>query len=122
MRVQRIFAEEVKHRQAERQHTLSLSHGQTYVLREMRVLFGATDDEDQKAMINVLEKALRGPVTRAVNKELNLLRRNGVTGQSLLKNLAKLYDQHNLRDWVDRRSPHTNERPIPKIVCSEALQ
>ena len=121
MRVQRIFAEEVKHRQAERQHTLSLSHGQTYALRELRVLFGATEDEDQKGMINVLEKALRGPVTRAVNKELNLLRRNGVTGQALLKNLAKLYDQHNLRDWVDRRSLHASERPIPKIVCSEAL-
>ncbi len=121
MRVQRIFAEEVKHRQAELQHTSSLSHGQTYVLREMRVLFGATEDEDQKAMINVLEKALRGPVTRAVNKELNHLRRNGVSGPSLLKALAKLYDQHNLRDWVDRRSLHTNDRPIPKIVCSEAL-
>jgi hypothetical protein len=121
MRVQRIFAEEVKHRQAERQHTLSLSLGQTYVLRELRVLFGATADEDQKGMINVLEKALRGPVTRAVNKELNLLRRNGLTGQSLLKSLAKLYDQHNLRDWVDRRALRANERPIPKIVCSEAL-
>ena len=28
MRVERQFAEEVKHRQAERTHTLSLSHGQ----------------------------------------------------------------------------------------------
>jgi len=72
-------------------------------------------------MINVLEKALRGPVTRAVNKELNLLRRNGVTGQSLLKSLAELYYKHNLRDWIDRRSLRTTDRPVPKIVCSEAL-
>ena len=121
MRVQRQFAEEVKHRQAERIHTLSLSHGQTYVLREMRVLFGATEDEDQKGMINILEKALRGPLTRAVNRELNLLRRNGVTGQPLLKSLAKLYEQHNLRERVDRRSLQASERPVPKIVCSEAL-
>jgi superfamily II DNA or RNA helicase len=121
MRVQRVFAEEVKHRQAERQHTLSLSHGQTYILREMRVLFGATEDEDQKGIVNVLEKAFRGPVTRAVSRELNLLRRNGVSGKALLKSLTKLYDQHNLREWVDRRSLHANERPIPKIVCSEAL-
>ena len=119
--VQRLFAEEVKNRQAERQHTLSLTHGQNYVLRELRVLFGATEDDDQKAMINVLEKALRGPLTRAVNKELNLLRRNGVAGQPLLKSLAKLYDQHNLRDWVDRRSLHTGTRPVPRIVCSEEL-
>ena len=46
MRVKRMFAEEVKHRQAEREHTLSLTHGQRYVLRELRVLFGAASDED----------------------------------------------------------------------------
>jgi len=121
MRAQQIFAEEVKHRHGERQHTLSLSHGQNYVLRELRVLFAATENEDQKAMINVLAKAFRGPVTRAVNKELNLLRRNGVAGQPLLKSLAKLYDQHNLRDWVDRRRASDKEHPVPRVVCSEAL-
>jgi superfamily II DNA/RNA helicase len=121
MRVQRQFAEEVKHRQAERTHTLSLSHGQNYVLRELRVLFAATTDEDQKAMINVLEKSFRGPITRAVNREVVLLRRNGVSGEPLLKALARIYDQHNLRDWVDRRNLHAAARPIPKIVCSEAL-
>ena len=121
MRVQRQFAEEVKHRQAERTHTLSLSHGQNYVLRELRLLFAATADEDQKAMINVLEKAFRGPLTRAVNREVVLLRRNGVTGEPLLKVLARIYDQHNLRDWVDRRSIHAAARPVPRIICSEAL-
>ncbi len=121
MRVQRQFAEEVKHRQAERTHTLSLSHGQNYVLRELRLLFAATADEDQKAMINVLEKAFRGPLTRAVNREVVLLRRNGVTGEPLLKVLARIYDQHNLRDWVDRRSLHAATRPVPRIICSEAL-
>lgn len=121
MRVQRQFAEEVKHRQAERTHTLSLSHGQNYVLRELRVLFTASTDEDQKAMINVLEKSFRGPITRAVNREVVLLRRNGVSGEPLLKALARIYDQHNLRDWVDRRSLHATGRPVPRIVCSEAL-
>jgi superfamily II DNA/RNA helicase len=121
MRVKRQFAEEVKHRQAERQHTLSLTHGQRYVLRELRVLFGAITDEDIKARINILERAFRGPVTAAINRELNLLRRNGVTGQDFLKNLGQIYHQHNMRDWVDRRSLQLEERPIAKIVCSEAL-
>jgi hypothetical protein len=121
MRVQRQFAEEVKHRQAERTHTLSLSHGQNYILRELRVLFGASTDEDQKAMINLLEKSFRGPITRAVNREVVLLRRNGVSGEPLLKALARIYDQHNLRDWVNRRGLHDTARPVPKIVCSEAL-
>ena len=121
MRVKREFAEEVKHRQAEREHTLSLTQGQRYVLRELRVLFGVITDEDVKAQINILEKAFRGPMTVAINRELNRLRRNGITGQNLLKALANLYHQHNMRDWLDRRSLQIEEHEIPRIVCSEGL-
>lgn len=121
MRVKRQFAEEVKHRQVEREHTLSLTHGQRYILREMRVFFGATGDEDIKAQINILEKAFRGPITTAINRELNLLRRNGVTGQELFKTLIRIYHQHNMREWLDRRPGLLEDHPIPKIVCSEWL-
>jgi hypothetical protein len=115
MRVMRQFTEEVKHRQAEREHTLSLTHGQRYVLRELRVLFGAAADEDVKGQINILEKAFRGSVTTAINRELNLLRRNSVIGQDLLKNLARLFHQHNMRDWMDRRGLPFEEMPTPRI-------
>ena len=121
MRVQRQFVEEVKHRQAEREHTLSLTHGQRYVLRELRVLFGLTGDEDVKGQINLLEKAFRAPITRALNQELNRIRRNGITGQHLLKLLSDLYLQHNMREWLDRPSLQLEDKPIPRIVCSEAL-
>jgi len=121
MRVMRQFSEEAKHRQAEREHTLSLTHGQRYVLRKLRVLFGVTTDEDAKAQINILEKAFRGPITTAVNREPNPLRRNSVTGEDLLKNLARLYHQHDMRDWMDRPGLRFGDQPIPKIVCSEAL-
>ncbi|HEU5406856.1 MAG TPA: hypothetical protein VFU48_03765 [Nitrospira sp.] len=90
-------------------------------MREMRLLFGVTTDEDIKAQINVLEKAFRGRVTKALNKELNLLRRNGVTGESLLKTLANLFAQHNMSVWMDRQGSSSLGHPIPKIVCSEAL-
>jgi hypothetical protein len=121
MRVKREFAEEVKHRQAEREHTLNLTQGQRYVLRELRVLFGVITDEDVKAQINILEKAFRGPMTVAINRELNRLRRNGITGQILLKALANLYHQHNMRDWLDRRTLQLEGHEIPRIVCSEGL-
>lgn len=121
MRMKRLFHEEVKHRQAEREHTLSLTHSQHYVLREMRLIFKVATDEDVKAQVNILEKAFRGPVTPAINRELNLLRRNGVTGQELLKVLVRIYHQHNMREWLDRRSLQPEDHPIPKIVCSEAL-
>ena len=121
MRVQRQFAEEVKHRQAEREHTLSLTHGQRYVLRELRILFGLTGDEDVRGQINLLEKAFRAPVTRVLNQELNRIRHNGMIGQNLLKLLSDLYLQHNMREWLDRPSLQLEEKPIPRIVCSEAL-
>jgi hypothetical protein len=73
----------------------------------MRVLFTASDDEDRKGMINLLEKSFRGPITRAVNREVLLLRRNGMSGEPLLKALARIYEQHNFRDWVDRESRPT---------------
>jgi len=52
---------------------------------------------------------------------LNLLRRNGVTGPDLLKTLVRLYHQHNMREWLDRRNSQFEDQQIPKIVCSEAL-
>lgn len=121
MRVKRLFAEEVKHRQAEREHTLSLTQGQRYVLRELRILFEVAPDEDMKGQINILEKAFRGPITKAINREINLLRRNGVGGQELLKHLTRIYHQHNMRDFIDRRGLQLEDHPIPKIVCSEGL-
>ena len=121
MRVKRQFVEEVKHRQAEREHTLSLTQGQRYVLREMRVTFQNTTDDDTKGQINILERAFRGTVTTAINRELNRIRRNGIVGQDLLRSLTDLYHQHSMRDWVDRRSLQAEDHPIPRIVCSEWL-
>lgn len=121
MRVLRRFAEEVRHRQSEREHTLSLTIAQRYILRELRTLFGGIRDEDTKAQINVLEASFRQPITTAINRELNILRRNGVMGESLLKNLARIYHQHNMREIADRRSVALQDHANPRIVCSEAL-
>ena len=104
MAVQRTFAEEVKHREAERKHTFNLTHGQLYALRELRILFEATTEEEIKGNVNILEKAFRGALTGAVKRELNQLRRNAVTGEALYKNLIRIYDQHNLKDVTARRS------------------
>ena len=121
MRVKRKFVEEVKHRQSERKHTLSLTLGQRYVLRELRIMFGIAEDEDAKGQINILEKAFRSTITTAINRELNLLRRNGVAGDNLFKALIRIYHQHNMREWLDRKSLMLDEHPIPKIVCSEGF-
>jgi HKD family nuclease len=121
MAIQRKFAEDVRHREAERTYTANLTHGQLYVLRELRILFEATQDDDIKQNVNVLEKVFRGPLTGAVKRELNQLRRNSVASQGLLKNLIRIYDQHNLKDAAAQRSLAMSDRAIPRIICSEAF-
>jgi len=121
MKIKRLFDEEVKHRAAEREQTISLTQGQRYVLRELRLVFARTEDEDFKAQLNLLEKAFRLPVTVAVNRELNLLRRNGIVDEQLIKTLSRIYHQHNLQDQIDRRDIGIREIAVPSIICSEAL-
>jgi superfamily II DNA or RNA helicase len=121
MAVQRQFAEEVRHREAERTYTANLTHGQLYVLRELRILFDATEDEDIKQNVNVLEKVFRGALTGAVKRELNQLRRTGVAGENLLKHLIRIYDQHSLKDVSAQRDLTMADRAVPRVICSEAF-
>ena len=121
MKIKSQFAEEVKRRVAERDYTRSLTSGQRYVLRELRIAFGATEDEDKRRQISVLEQAFRSFVTVAVNRELNLLRRNGVSGTPLITNLIRIYNQHNMDQISLRIRENRLKEEIPRIICSEAL-
>lgn len=121
MQVQSRFAEEVRHRAAERTHVFNLTHGQLYVMRELRLLFDLSDDEELKRQVNVLEKAFRSNLTAAVKKELNQLRRHAVTGDALVKALVQIYHQHALRDAGARRTLDAEELAVPRIICSEAF-
>lgn len=120
MRVKRQFAEEVKHREAEREFSMVLTQAQRYVLRELRVLFAATESEDVRERVNVLERAFRAPITAALKKELNSIRKNVLTGENLLRRLADLYHQHHLREWTDRRGWEVEEQ-VPRVVCSMGI-
>ena len=120
MKVKRQFEEEVKHRQTGKEYSISLSHGQRYVLRELRLMFSQIEFEDKKSQINILEKAFRGAVNTAINRELNLLRRNATVGDNLLKQLVDIYHQYGLKDLSEKLRLQ-EEHPIPKIVCSEWL-
>ena len=122
MRVKGIFTQEIRHRQTERRHRLSLTLAQRYVLRELQFIFKETSDEDLQAQVNLLEKAFRGSISDALNRELNLLRRNGVTGTALLRNLSHLYRQHNMSERnLRQHEAQSQNADLPKIVCSAAL-
>jgi len=120
MRAKQGFDDEVKHRIAQRDHTASLTRRQRYVLRELRTLFDVTRDDDVRSDIALLEEVVRRALPVAVTKELNLLQRNGVTGETLLGELKRIYFQYNLKD-VASQAQSSVKNDISRIVCSEAL-
>jgi len=123
MRVKGAFEQEVKHRLAQQQYSLSLTDQQRYVLRELRALFTATDDPDTKAKVNLMEEAFKRPLTTAVKRQLNVLRRNGVTGDNLLRALIQVYQEHGMKEHEQKlQDTHQSEcENVPYIVCSEAM-
>lgn len=121
MKAKAGFIQEAKYRQSQMKYSISLTQGQRYVIRELRALFEKAEDEDIKARINLLERAFRMSPTQAVKKELNLIRRNGIVGESLLRRLSDIYFQHRLEDRLSTLEDRIDKEDIPRIICSEAL-
>ncbi|MDJ0745366.1 MAG: hypothetical protein QNJ32_18665 [Xenococcaceae cyanobacterium MO_167.B27] len=121
MKVKKQFAQEVKHRQAERDYSSNLTQGQRYILRELRTLFNFTEDESQKTLINLLVPVFRNHLPQAISRELNALRRNGTTGEDLFTYLVQIYNQHDLHKLRDHQKSELKYQPIPMIICSEGL-
>ncbi len=44
-----------------------------------------------------------------------------MTGANLVKELGRIYLQHNLREGIERQRVEPEDRPVPQIICSEAL-
>jgi len=125
MKVLQVFSDEVKHRRAQQLHSLSLTVGQSYALRELRAFYSTLEDvdEDRRGQVSLFEEAFKKPVTAAVKRQLNVLRRNGVTGRNLLAALTDVYYEHGMndREYKARHEFETECEDIPRIICSEAL-
>ena len=127
MGVKRHFEEEVRARRAEREHTVSLTRAQRYVLRELRLLFSQTQDDDLRGQIAALEAAFRQPTPRpALRNELNRIQRERMVGTPLLESLSQIYHLYGLEmgqgpaEGESGRSGIHNDE-LPRIVCSEAF-
>ena len=112
------FSDEVRHRRAQQQHSLSLSVGQNYVLRELRIYYSSLDGEefnDLRSQIS-LETSFKNPITAAIKKQLNVIRRNGVIGREMVNMLSEIYHEHGMKDMnfqirhrVERESKRSQE-------------
>ena len=122
MAIKGQFVEEVRNQEARRRHVVKQSHAQRYVLRELRTLYDRTQDEDEKARINEMDRVFRLAPTTAVRRELNSIRRNGLAGHRLLEGLITIYHHHRLADQLEREESRFEVEDIPRIICGEALE
>jgi hypothetical protein len=126
MRVLGIFSDEVRHRTAQQKFSLSLTVGQTYVLRELRAFYSTLDSDesaDLKSQVALLEVAFKQPLTAAIKRTLNTIRRNGITGRPLVKSLSDLYHDHGMhdRDFQIRHLVERESEGLPRVICSESF-
>ena len=120
------FRHEVEQLDAQKQHSLSLTTGQSYVLRELRSVYSGLEDEDNddlRRQIQLLEDSFRQPVTSAIKRQLNVMRRNGVSGAALTQGLSDLYHDHEMGTdhFQIRNQGQRQSDALPRIICSEAF-
>jgi superfamily II DNA or RNA helicase len=126
MKVLGTFADEVRHRTAQQKFSLSLTVGQTYVLRELRAFYSTLDldnDADLRGQVSILEEAFKQPLSAAIKRQLNAVRRNGVTGKLLVRALSDLYHDHGMSDssFQLRHLAERQSEDVPRIICSESF-
>ena len=93
------------------------------MLRELKALYTISDDADIRAQINILEKAFKNPLTTAIKRQINVLRRNGITGTNLLRSVTDIYHEYGMKDYEHLQNNHheAEAENYPRIICSEAL-
>jgi superfamily II DNA or RNA helicase len=116
----KFFAEEVQSRAVEREQSKSFGVGQRYILHELRRLLSEIEDQETRTRILLFDGVFRGSVTNAVRRELNLIRRNGLSGTALLNELGRIYQDHRLRNRPER--DERDDETAPRIVCSMTLR
>ncbi|MBN1313294.1 MAG: helicase, partial [Anaerolineae bacterium] len=120
--VKRQFEREANSRKAERRRSVSPSHGQKYVMRELRLLYGSMKDEAIRTQIQALDSAFRQSLPRAILAQLNGIQKQKLSGERLLGTLLHIYERHNLAEPTQGGSSSERDREdVPRIVCSEAF-
>lgn len=121
--VKRDFDAEVRAREAEIRHAVGKALGRDYALAELRLVFEATEDADEKARLALLSEILTAvPLTARAHRELNTLRQSRITGRTLVAQLLRIVRDYNLEEAYRALADQAPAAPlIPRIVCSEAL-
>ena len=121
MGIKRQFEQELQHRNAEKDHRRQLTQGQRYISKELRAYYKTISDPDLQRSLDILEQTFRQPITNVLRRELNQIKREGLTDIALLNRLKQLYHQHNLGEEMTPKKLRKPETSIATIICSEAF-
>jgi len=124
--VKHDFDAEVRSREAEIRHTVGRALGRDYALAELRLVFDAEEEPEEKARLALLSEIFTTVgLTARAHRELNNLRRSRITGQAVVAQLLRIVRDYNLEEAhraIADAASLTQEAPlIPRIICSEAL-
>lgn len=88
---------------------------------DKRIQFDKVENIEDKERINLFDKVFRSSLYPAVMKELNSLRRIGITGDTLVNKLSDIYFQYNLKTLLEQQNKSVQEQIITRLICSESL-
>ena len=121
LRAYRQFEERVRQRRADQSGVQHLTHGQRYVLRELRATYGQLADPALQGRVEQLERAFHWALPQAVIRELNRLRRDAVSGDALCRALTLIYHAHDLHRRGEPENGRDDSDDLPRIICSEVF-
>ena len=75
----------------------------------------------EKERINLYDRIFRQELPEAAIRDLNKLRRSGLSGEPLLDSLREIVSQYRLTRLLEEREEPAREPQATRIICSEAL-
>lgn len=114
------FKRELEERRARLKAISTIKPSQRYVFNHLQHLYNSTDDKTTRTDIERLKDAYKGGLPLIVIKQLNSLRRNGITRTELLGKLKQIYFQYGLFKYEELERGEVSLAP-PKVICSMAL-
>lgn len=119
------FEQEAAERAADRKTGPKLSAGQQYILRHFAPFVRSEQNGERRQHLAFVEQALRARLPDAALRELNLIRRQGLTGDGLRQRLEQAYHDLDLARYLvrseDAASSSLSTRPAVRVICSAAL-
>lgn len=98
-----------------------LTLGQSYAVQQLEQQYRTTSSDERREQIELLTSYLRATLPRAVNRELNALRRQAVQGEELFAQLVNLTLEYQLAELYSQQK-HDDRRPIiPHLIVSVEL-